>query len=115
MGRERVSLLGNPWQGEYYCLHDPLRYFVQTCEVVAAATTWGVLLDPVRLDLQMPEMADPHPCLRTLSRMSELGGRVVIGTRDREGINYLEYFARGYYVNEGWLVWHWECCCSSGR
>lgn len=115
MGRERVSLLGNPWQGEYYCLHDPLQYFVQTCEVVAAAMTWGVLLDPVRLDLQMPEMADPHPCLRTLSRMAELGGRVVIGTTDREGINYSEYFARGYYVNEEWLVWHWECCCSSGR
>ena len=76
--------------------------------------TWGVLLDPVRLDLQMPEMADPHPCLSTLSRMAELGGRVEIGTTDREGINYPEYFARGYYVNEGWLVWHWECCCSSG-
>ena len=58
---------------------------------------------------------DPHPCLRTLSRMAELGGRVEIGTTDREGINYPEYFARGYYVNEGWLVWHWECCCSSGR
>jgi hypothetical protein len=51
VGRERVLLLGNSWQGEYYCLHDSLRYFVQTCEVVAAATTWRVLLDPVRLDL----------------------------------------------------------------
>ena len=26
-------------------------------------------------------------------------------TKDREGINPPEYFARGYYVNEGWLVW----------
>lgn len=51
MGWVRVPLLENPWQGEHYCLHDPLRYFVQTCEVVAAATTWGVLLDPVGLDL----------------------------------------------------------------
>ena len=94
MGRERVSLLGNPWQREYYSLHDSLRYFVQTCEVVAAATTWG-----------MPEMADPHPCLRTLSRMAEFGGREEMGTKDREGINPPEYFVRGYYVNEGWLVW----------
>jgi hypothetical protein len=53
----------------------------------------------------MPEMADPHPYLRTLSRIPVLGGREEIGTNDREGINPPEYFARGYYVNEGWLVW----------
>jgi hypothetical protein len=32
------------------------------------------------------------------------GGREEIGTKDLEGINPPEYFARGYYVNEGWLV-----------
>jgi hypothetical protein len=69
---------------------------VQTCEVVVAATTWGVLLDPVGLDLQMPEMSDPQPCLSTLSRLAELGGREEIGTKDREGINPPEYFASGY-------------------
>ena len=96
MGRERVSLLGNPWQRQYYCLHDPLRYFVQTSEVVAVAAMWAVLLDPGRLDLQMPEMADPYPCLRTLSRIAELGGREEIGTKDQERINPPEYFASGY-------------------